>query len=128
MKRQSAAPRPPPDLNVFGFQLPSPLVQPLLGGPCRGDVVACLCGPQKGELCGVPCVDKRRELCGDHSVCGDPDLELCDACPAQGGITTEDEMFIFLGSYFLAPEPSQVLLGLSALGVIGLLARGRRRR
>jgi cysteine-rich repeat protein len=125
VKRQSTSPEPP-DLKVFGLELPAPLVQPLLGGPCRDEPdlqgkfgVACLDGPHKGEPCH-----------GDHSFCGNPADELCDACPSHGGITTEDEMFILLGNYFVvpAPEPSQVLLGLSALGAMGLLARGRRRR
>ena len=50
-------------------------------------------GPEKGQLCG-----------GDDSFCdsapgaGDGD---CDACPLLGGLTTEDEMFIFLGGYYI---------------------------
>jgi hypothetical protein len=28
---------------------------------------------------------------------------MCDACPLWGGITTDDEMFIPLGSYFVQP-------------------------
>jgi hypothetical protein len=121
VKLQSTSPSPP-DLDFFGFMLPASVVQPLLGGPCRDPVaegrfaVSCLDGPHQGELCG-----------GDHSFCGDPALELCDACPSHGGITTEDEMFILLGDFFIpAPEPSQILLGLAALGVVGLLARRRR--
>jgi hypothetical protein len=121
VKLQSTAPSPP-DLDVFGFMLPGSVVQPLLGGPCRDSIsegrfaVACLDGPHKGELCD-----------GDHSFCGDPALELCDACPSHGGITTEDEMFILLGDFFIpAPEPSQILLSLMALGGVGLLARRRR--
>jgi hypothetical protein len=129
VKLQSTAPNPP-DLDLSGlfggggFVLPAPLVQPLLGGPCRDSVaegrfaVSCLDGPHQGEPCG-----------GDHSFCGDPALELCDACPSHGGITTEDEMFILLGTFhFPVPEPSQILLGISAIGGVGLLARRRRRR
>jgi hypothetical protein len=120
VKLQSTAPSPP-DLDFFGLMLPASVLQPLLGGPCRDSAsegkfaVVCLDGPHKGELCD-----------GDHSFCGDPALELCDACPSHGGITTEDEMFILLGDYFIpAPEPSQVLLGILALAGVGLLARRR---
>jgi hypothetical protein len=51
---------------------------------------ACFGGPNQGMSCG-----------GDDSVCGDGGL--CDACPVWGGITTVDEMFIPLGSYFIQP-------------------------
>ena len=26
---------------------------------------------------------------------------VCDACPAGGGVTTEEEMFLLLGSYYV---------------------------
>jgi hypothetical protein len=91
VKRNSTSPIPP----TFGTFLP-------FGGPCyvtgafahdRG--VACLDGPKKGQPCA-----------GNNSVC-DSALGLgdgvCDACPLPGGVTTEDEMFIMLGSYFCAP-------------------------
>jgi len=51
---------------------------------------ACLGGPNQGMSCG-----------GDDAACGDGGL--CDACPVWGGITTVDEMFIPLGSYFVQP-------------------------
>lgn len=51
----------------------------------------CLGGAQQGEPCG-----------GDDSVCGADGT--CDACPLRGGVTTDDEMFIPLGSYYVA-EP-----------------------
>ncbi len=51
---------------------------------------ACFGGPDQGMLCG-----------GDDSVCGGEGI--CDACPVWGGITTDDEMFIPLGSYFVQP-------------------------
>jgi hypothetical protein len=28
---------------------------------------------------------------------------VCDACPLEGGVTTEDEMYIMLGLYYVAP-------------------------
>jgi hypothetical protein len=39
---------------------------------------------------------------GDDSVCGEGGM--CDACPLLGGVTTDDEMFLPLGSYYVA-EP-----------------------
>jgi hypothetical protein len=71
-------------------------------------------GPNQGAFCG-----------GDHSVCGDPANEWCDACSARGGVTTEDEMFILIGSFYI-PEPGATALGAAALGALGALARRRR--
>jgi hypothetical protein len=81
VKRRSLTPAPP---------LPIPL-----GGPCRDNVVACLSGPKKGQLCG-----------GNDRFC-DTDAQtpdgVCDACPLTGGVTTEDEMFILLGGFYVVP-------------------------
>jgi len=52
-----------------------------------GDRV-CLGGDKEGDPCD-----------GDDSVCGEGGL--CDACPLLGGVTTDDEMFIPLGSFFV---------------------------
>jgi hypothetical protein len=52
-----------------------------------GDRV-CLGGDNQGQACD-----------GDDSVCGEGGL--CDACPLLGGVTTDDEMFIPLGSYYI---------------------------
>ena len=60
---------------------------------CGPEDRACLGGDNQGDLCG-----------GDDRVCGAGGL--CDACPLLGGVTTDDEMFIPLGSYFvMAPSP-----------------------
>ncbi|MBT8453818.1 MAG: hypothetical protein KJO40_17770 [Deltaproteobacteria bacterium] len=59
---------------------------------CEARERVCLGGAQQGTSCN-----------GDNSVCGDGGV--CDACPLYGGVTTDDEMFIPLGSYFVA-EPS----------------------
>lgn len=77
VKRQSTSPVPP-------LQIPG-----VTGGPCADDVVACLDGPNQGRLCG-----------GDDSLCPE---SVCDACPVRSGLTTEDEMFILLGSYYVQP-------------------------
>jgi len=64
-----------------------------VGSKCSSAIRACYGGPKQGEVCS-----------GDDSFCdsspghGDG---LCDACPVWGGVTTEDEMFIFLGGYYL---------------------------
>jgi outer membrane protein assembly factor BamB len=83
VKQQSTSPEPP---LVFNLPLGP-------GGPCPNAHVECLDGPKKGELCG-----------GDDSFC-DSSLGagdgLCDACPVRGGVTTEDEMLILLGDYYI---------------------------
>ncbi|MBW2547182.1 MAG: hypothetical protein JRE82_08065 [Deltaproteobacteria bacterium] len=56
---------------------------------CTPDELACVGASNQGAACG-----------GDDSVCGGG---VCDACPLQGGMTTNDEMFIPLGSYFVQP-------------------------
>jgi hypothetical protein len=57
---------------------------------CDAEDRACFGGANEGMSCG-----------GDDSVCGEGGI--CDACPVWGGITTADEMFIPLGSYFVRP-------------------------
>jgi hypothetical protein len=82
VKRRSTSPLTP--LGVLGP-----------GGPCDDTTVACMDGPHKGELCH-----------GDAHACDSaPGANdgVCDACPLRGGVTTEDEMFILLGSYFCDP-------------------------
>lgn len=49
---------------------------------------SCLGGPNQGMACN-----------GDNAVCGEGGV--CDACPVGGGVTTEEEMFILLGSYYV---------------------------
>ncbi|MDH3729477.1 MAG: hypothetical protein OER77_18265 [Myxococcales bacterium] len=78
VKRESTK----PDTPTCGF--------PVAHCGCAEKDRACFGGPNEGMSCG-----------GDDSVCGDGGL--CDACPVWGGITTADEMFIPLGSYFVQP-------------------------
>jgi len=99
VKRQSTSPEAPGNLGPF-----------VSGGPCDNSTVACLGGTNAGTLCN-----------GNGAVC---DSGICDACPVRGGVTTEDEMFILTGTYYV-PEPSGLALLLS--GAVGLLALGRRR-
>lgn len=55
---------------------------------CEPDQRSCFGGPNEGMLCN-----------GDDAVCGEGGT--CDACPLGGGVTTEEEMFILLGSYYV---------------------------
>ncbi|MCZ6828892.1 MAG: DUF4214 domain-containing protein [Gammaproteobacteria bacterium] len=50
----------------------------------------CVGGATPGLACG-----------SDDSACGDGGV--CDACVVSGGFTTEDEMFILLGGYYVVP-------------------------
>jgi len=95
VKQQSTSPTAPGGLGGF-----------VSGGPCDNSTVSCLGGANAGTLCN-----------GNDNVC---DSGVCDACPVRGGVTTEDEMFILIGTYFV-PEPSQMLLVVSGLaGLLGL--------
>ncbi|MEM8610044.1 MAG: hypothetical protein AAGF92_23330 [Myxococcota bacterium] len=60
----------------------------VFGCGCEPADRSCFRGPNQGMACR-----------GDDGMCGDGGL--CDACPTGGGVTTEEEMFILLGSYFV---------------------------
>ena len=83
--------------------------------------VKCMDGPNKGKRCGA--FQNPQIFCETAPSLNDGE---CDACSVMGGFTTEDEMFILIGSYFV-PEPSSVMLAVAALATLGLLARRRRR-
>ena len=55
---------------------------------CDASERACLGGDNQGMACD-----------GDDSICGEEGA--CDACPLLGGFTTDDEMFLPLGSYYV---------------------------
>lgn len=74
----------------FGGDGGSPIGTPPDRCGCLDEVQACYGGTDQGEPCG-----------GDDSACGGGGV--CDACPLKGGVTTEDEMFLMLGSYFVEP-------------------------
>ena len=82
VKQQSTSPEPP---LIFGQDLAP-------GGPCSNNEVACMDGPNKGVLC-----NGSDSFCDTTPGAGDG---VCDACPLGGGVTTEDEMFIMIGSYY----------------------------
>jgi len=64
-----------------------------VGSTCPARERECIGGPMHNSFCN-----------GDDSYCdsspgaGDG---VCDACPVVGGVTTEDEMFLLLGNYYL---------------------------
>ncbi len=99
IKRQSTSPYAP---AFFRSLVP--------GGPCSNEVVACDSGPNKGARCAQP-VDFGSEVVWQKSdaFCQVDGFSgaRCDACPVHGGVTTEDEMFIMLGSYFVSEEPPE---------------------
>lgn len=78
-----------PDLIKTQSGSPNPTGNLIIGGPCSDSEVKCMGGPNKGQLCG-----------GSDSNCPD---SVCDACPLRGGVTTQDEMFIAIGTYFVNP-------------------------
>jgi hypothetical protein len=66
---------------------------PLAFCGCVAEQRVCFGGDNQGEPCD-----------GDDSVCGEGGL--CDACPLRGGVTTDDEMFLPLGSFYVeVPSP-----------------------
>jgi hypothetical protein len=69
----------------------SPLT-PLGTSSCTDADTACLAGPHEGEKCNA-----NDAVCDSQPGLGDG---LCDACTLHGGVTTDDEMFALLGSYY----------------------------
>ena len=75
---------------------PTPLGIPL-GGPCRTPS-GCTQG-LVGELCTG---STQAELNASCDSPDDPGAGVCDACVLTGGVTTEDEMFLLLGWYYVS--------------------------
>jgi hypothetical protein len=75
---------------------PAPISLPGVGGPCLTPT-HCTQG-----LIGQPCSGRNeRERNRSCDAGGEGGDGLCDACPLRGGVTTEDEMFILLGQYYI---------------------------
>jgi hypothetical protein len=92
VKRQSTSP-------------PTPLA---FGGPCADADKSCISpNPAKrGQLCASPPEGANPDTYDPDRFCdSEPGAfdGFCDACPARGGFTTMDEMFIQLGNFFVAP-------------------------
>ncbi len=64
---------------------------------CSFFLASCGCPEQQRVCYGGD--DQGLACDGDDTICGGGGV--CDACPLRGGITTDDEMFIPLGSYFV---------------------------
>jgi hypothetical protein len=81
-------------------QSTSPSTPFLFGGPCEDAVKSCISpDPAKhGVLCASQPDPDRFCDSGPGTFDG-----YCDACPLKGGFTTEDEMFIQLGNFFVEP-------------------------
>ena len=62
--------------------------EPFANCGCEAALRSCFLGVNQGMPCD-----------GDDSVCGEGGT--CDACPLLGGITTDSEMFIPFGFYFI---------------------------
>ncbi len=80
VKRRSTSPEPPLSL--------------VPGGPCPVAETRCIGGPNHDAACGG-----NDAICDSFPGAGDGD---CDACLLVGGVTTEDEMFILLGSRYIS--------------------------
>jgi len=79
-------------------------------GNCRP--VACVAGKV-----GAPCNGANdNATCDSSRGAGDG---ICDACPLTGGESTENEMFILIGSYFLDPTVGAGSGGNAALADLG---------
>lgn len=73
-----------------------PIPISLLGGPCTTPT-GCTEG-RVGEECSGRGEVERNRSCDTETGAGDG---FCDACPLLGGVTTEDEMFILMGQYYV---------------------------
>ena len=84
---------PDPDLVTRSSLIPKS-AQNTIGGRCKP--VACVAGQV-----GAACNGKN----DDHTCDSAPGANdgLCDACPITGGESTQNEMFILIGSYYVAP-------------------------
>jgi len=86
---------PDPETVTRFSRLPQSVFRPGVPGRCKP--VACVAGKV-----GAPCNGE-----GDDAACdsapgaGDG---WCDACPITGGESTQNEMFILIGSYFVEPS------------------------
>jgi len=83
VKRRSTSPPPPTSF-------------PTVGGPCARPS-HCAEG-RGGESCAGESDAERHASCDTSPGAGDG---ICDACRLRGGATSEDEMFILMGQYFV---------------------------
>ena len=87
----------PDDVKRQSTSPPTPLGIPgLFGGPCAIPT-GCTDG-RTGQPCSGGTDAERDASCDSSSGLGDG---WCDACVLLGGVTTEDEMFLLMGSVFV---------------------------
>jgi hypothetical protein len=84
------------DKSEVKRRLTSPVPPLPFGGPCRTPT-GCVAG-RVGEPCSAGSEQERNASCDMPEGAGNG---LCDACPLLGGVTTEDEMFLIMGAYFV---------------------------
>jgi cysteine-rich repeat protein len=77
---------------------PPPLPFPGIGGPCQ-TATHCTEG-RTPQRCSGTSQAARDRSCDTSEGAGDG---RCDACPLLGGVTTEDEMFLFIAYYYCDP-------------------------
>ena len=87
VKRQSTSP-------------PASVLFPGIGGPCE-QATHCTAG-NVGAVCAGRSERDRNASCDSSPGAGDG---ACDACTLTGGVTTEDEMFLLLGQYYVPEQP-----------------------
>lgn len=75
---------------------PNPLAP---GGPCA-TATHCTAGKVGSPCQGALAATRNRSCDTDPEHPGDG---VCDACPVIGGVTTEDEMFLLLGGFWVQP-------------------------
>jgi hypothetical protein len=73
-----------------------PIPVSALGGPCRTPT-GCTAG-RVGAACSGRSETERNRSCDSEPGAGDG---FCDACTLLGGVTTEDEMFILMGQFYV---------------------------
>lgn len=84
VKTKSGSPETPGE--IFGS----------FGGPCA-EATHCTSG-RVGDVCGDGDQPARDRSCDSVAGAGDG---ACDACPLRGGVTTEDEMFVLFGAFYV---------------------------
>ena len=88
----------PNDVKRKSTSPPTPIGIPgLFGGPCVTPT-GCTAG-NMGAACSGSNQAQRNTSCDTSAGAGDG---VCDACQLLGGVTTEDEMFILMGAFFVA--------------------------
>jgi hypothetical protein len=87
----------PAEVKLASTSPNPPVSFPGVGGPCGEEERVCASG-KVGSQCSGRSQTARDRSCDSSEGMGDG---TCDACPLRGGVTTEDEMLLLLGQYFI---------------------------